>query len=262
MLLLHGFLDLGRNWTFTVEALPPVDWHIVALDWRGHGQTDWIGAGGYYHFADYVRDVELIARKVRRRRLIVVAHSMGAMVATLWLGARPQAADGLVLLEALGPDPSRAEDFVGRMSRWLDQTAPFEPTVKAMDTVEHAARRLQRVHRALGDTDALRLAEWATRLDEDGKRRWRYDPLHRTRSPVPIPKDAAAVFWQRLECPTHWIGGAESPWWGPHLEGWLDRRPDVPRQLLPNCGHMVQNDAPKVLATELLRIVSQFPHEA
>lgn len=263
MLLLHGFLDLGRNWTFMVEALPPVDWHIAALDWRGHGQTDRVGPGGYYHFADYVRDVDVIARQIRRRRLLVVAHSMGAMVATLWLGARPAAAEGLVLVEALGPVPCRPEDYVARMGRWLDQTAPFDPHTydKPMSSVAHAAERLERVHRALKPNDALRLAEWATRVDPQGRRRWRYDPLHRTRSPVPIPTDAAVAFWGRIQCPTVWIGGADSPWWGPQLRAWLDLRPDVPRRLLPDCGHMVQNDAPNALATELVRSVSQFPHE-
>jgi len=37
--------------------------HVIAPDLRGHGDTDWIGAGGYYHFLDYVADLdELIAR--------------------------------------------------------------------------------------------------------------------------------------------------------------------------------------------------------
>ena len=92
VLCLHGFLDLGLNWSFLVEHLAETNWHIVAPDWRGHGETEWVGPGGYYHFNDYVRDLHQIAATVRRDQLVVLAHSMGAMVATYWLGAYPQLA--------------------------------------------------------------------------------------------------------------------------------------------------------------------------
>lgn len=260
VLLLHGYLDLARNWTFLVERLPPaLDWHIVAPDWRGHGETDPIGAGGYYHFPDYVRDLDRLAAAVRRERLIVVGHSMGAMVATLWLGARPDAADGLVLVEGLGPMGIAPGAYVDRMATWLDQTAPFVPADRPMRDLEHAAERLSKVHPRMTPADVRRLAEWATREDADGRRRWRYDPLHRTRAPLPMPDDAARAFWARVRCPAIWIGGADSPWRGERLDGWLALRPDVPRRLLPACGHMVQNDQPARLATELLRFASDCP---
>lgn len=256
VLLLHGFLDLGRTWTFTVEALPPVDWHIVALDWRGHGESDRVGAGGYYHFPDYVRDLEAIARAVRRSRLIVVGHSMGAMVATLWLGARPAAADGLLLVEGLGPMGLEPAAHVDRMALWLDQTAPFTPKARPMRDVAHAAQRLARIHPRMAPADRERLAEWATAEAADG-RRWRYDPLHRTRAPLPMPDTAAAAFFERITCPMRWVGGAESPWLGGRLERWFAVRPDLPRRLLPDCGHMVQNDQPARLATEMIDFVSE-----
>ena len=65
VILLHGFLDCGLNWQFLVDALGDSDWHIVAPDWRGHGDTEWIGRGGYYHFTDYARDLEQIAEAIR-----------------------------------------------------------------------------------------------------------------------------------------------------------------------------------------------------
>ena len=52
---------------------------------------------------------------------------MGAMVATYWLGAYPQLADALILLEGLGPIQVQADDMPERMRRWLFETAPFRP---------------------------------------------------------------------------------------------------------------------------------------
>ncbi len=250
VLLLHGFLDQARSWTFAVEALPPQPWHIVALDFRGHGLTDRVGAGGYYHFADYVRDVAAIAAAVRRERLVVIGHSMGAQVASLWLGARPQAADGLVLVEGLGPPPVREADLPLRMARWLDETAPFDGGRhdRPMRDQAHAAQRLQRVHRGLSDAQALRLAQWAAAPSADGQWRWRYDPLHRTRSPLPMTPAVGEAFWRRLAVPSLWIGGDESPWAGEALQARLDAIPGLARHHLPGVAHMVHTEAPHALA--------------
>ncbi|MCA9544336.1 MAG: alpha/beta hydrolase [Myxococcales bacterium] len=258
VLLLHGFLDLGPSWTFVVEALPAdLDWHVVALDFRGHGQSDRVGPGGYYHFPDYVRDVAAIARQIRRSRLVVVGHSMGAQVASLWLGARPGDAQGLLLLEALGPPPLAPADYPDRFARWLDETVPFEPArfERPMRDQAHAADRLRRMHRGLDEADALRLAGWAAAPGDDGAWRWRYDPLHRTRSPLPLLPEAGQAFWARLDLPVWWIGGADSPWVGPALHARLAHIPNLVRQTLPNTGHMLHTEAPRAVADLCVQFV-------
>ena len=259
VILLHGYLDSAFNWSFMVEALPQNDWHVVAPDWRGHGDSDWVVPGGYYHFADYVRDIEQIAAQVRRERLIVVAHSMGAMVATLWLGARPTLADGLVLVEGLGPPRVPFDDYPARFARWLDQTAPYDPAgfQRPMDDLEHVIRRLLRANPRLGRAMATRVAEQVSRAGEDGLFRWKYDPLHRTRSPHPLSMEVARPFLRGIKAPILWIGGAESPWLGPVVDDWLLCRPEIDRIVLPGAGHMVQNDAPVRLAAELSAFVTR-----
>ena len=261
VLLLHGFLDLGRTWTSMVEALPEgCDWHLVAPDWRGHGQTDWVGAGGYYHFADYVRDVEQVVKAVRRERLVVVGHSLGGGAAVLWCGTRTDEPDGAVLVDWPGPVPIDASHYPDVMGAFLDQTAPFDPArySRPMRDLEHAATRLQRINPRLSDAWVERYARWATRRDAEGTLRWRYDPLHRTRAPVPMPTEVAATFFARVACPMTWIGGAESLVLGDRLEALLDTRPEVSRVLLPRAGHMVQNDRPEALAHELLAFVGRI----
>jgi len=37
---------------------------MIALDWRGHGDSGWIGPGGYYHFVDYVADLAVLMETV------------------------------------------------------------------------------------------------------------------------------------------------------------------------------------------------------
>ena len=44
--LVHGFTDLGYGWLDVAERLAPHG-HVIAPDLRGHGDSDWIGPGGY-----------------------------------------------------------------------------------------------------------------------------------------------------------------------------------------------------------------------
>src|ERR1700761_8414416 len=87
VLLLHGFLDHAWTWEPVVDAgLGDAGLRLVAPDLRGHGDSDWIGAGGYYHFVDYLADLhELIALEAPGR-LSIVGHSMGGSVAAYYAG--------------------------------------------------------------------------------------------------------------------------------------------------------------------------------
>ena len=57
LLLIHGFLDHARSWEPFVAALEEkltAPRRIIAPDCRGHGDSGWVGDGGYYHFYNAV----------------------------------------------------------------------------------------------------------------------------------------------------------------------------------------------------------------
>ena len=85
VLLLHGFLEHAHAWDFVAPRLVDAGFAVLALDWRGHGDTQWIGAGGYYHFPDYAADLDAIVRALGRR-VALIGHSMGAGGAVLTYG--------------------------------------------------------------------------------------------------------------------------------------------------------------------------------
>ncbi len=64
IVLVHGFLDQAHSWKFFATELEkrarqPV--RIIAPDCRGHGDSDWVGAGGYYHFPDYLSTILIVS---------------------------------------------------------------------------------------------------------------------------------------------------------------------------------------------------------
>ena len=92
VLLIHGFRDHCRTWDFVVDellaSLP--DLWLVAPDCRGHGDSGWVGAGGYYHFFDYLLDLDSLVRHLGEPVVRLVGHSMGGTIACLYSGARPE----------------------------------------------------------------------------------------------------------------------------------------------------------------------------
>ena len=125
IVLLHGYLDCGATWQFLVDHLP-ASWTMVAPDWRGFGDSEW--APGGYWFPDYFADLDaLLDTLVPQSRAQVIGHSMGANVAKMYGGIRPQRLRWLVNLEGLGLARTRPEDAPKRYAHWLDEVRdPFK----------------------------------------------------------------------------------------------------------------------------------------
>src|SRR5262249_1417104 len=72
VLLVHGFLDFAWGWNDVATRLAAAGLHVVAPDMRGHGDSERVGAGGYYHFMDYVADLAEVVRLSARTTLSLV----------------------------------------------------------------------------------------------------------------------------------------------------------------------------------------------
>ncbi len=106
LVLLHGSQDVSASWQFVVDALER-DWQVVAPDWRGHGLSGRSGADTYW-FPDYVADLDALLEHVTPDAPArLVGHSMGAQVAALYAGVRPDRVARLVNVDGFGPPGGR-----------------------------------------------------------------------------------------------------------------------------------------------------------
>jgi pimeloyl-ACP methyl ester carboxylesterase len=255
--LVHGFLDLAYGWH---EVATRLGAHVIAPDLRGHGDSDWIGDGGYYHYMDYVADLDEVIRRLARERVIVVGHSMGGGVAAYWAGARPERPAALALLEGLGP-PDQSEVELGtRTARWIDSWQRARRKNRTMASIDDAAERL-RAHDALLDAAlARRLAEAGTCAVAGGVA-WKHDPLHATMGPYPFRVDHAKQFWRRVACPVLVVDGARSVMNLADAER-AARRAELKRcrhVVLEDAGHMMQRHQPDALARLLTELAASSP---
>lgn len=208
--LVHGFSDLGMGWEPVAELLARSA-HVIAPDLRGHGDSDWIGAGGYYHFLDYVVDLDEVIERCATGKIILVGHSMGGSVSGYYAGARPERLHGLALLEGLGPPDLAQVDPATRTAGWIDawRAARSKPGFRVMASLEVAVARLKKNDHLLDDASARRMAEVGTRV-VDGGVTWKHDPLHMTQGPYLFRLDTAVKFWSRVTCPVVILDGEDS----------------------------------------------------
>ncbi len=258
LVLLHGWMDVAASFQFVVDALPD-DRHVVAMDWRGFGATDW-PAGDTYWFGDYLGDLDaLLASECPGRRIDLVGHSMGGNVVMLYAGVRPEAVRRLVNLEGFGMPATTPAMAPGRWRKWLDELRQ-PATLRPYDTLHGVAERLRKTNPLLAPDKAAWLAQHWSRATADGRHELLADPAHKRTSPVLYQVDEILACWKRIEAPLLWVEGDRTDtakWWGnryPRSE--FDARlavvPDVRRVRLSPAGHMLHHDQPEALARELV----------
>jgi len=253
VLVLHGYLDHAGTWTPVATALAERGHRVIVPDQRGFGRSDHVGAGGAYHFLDYVRDVDHLVAALRLPSPVVVGHSMGSTVATWWAGARPTVPAAIVCVDALGPPAEGDDQAMTRLTAHLDQTARPQ-THRVLPGLAAAAARVRRLVR-VDEERALTLAARITRPVPGGVT-WTWDPLHRTRSPVGYDVDRHKMALAAIQAPLTlvWAQGSLMA----SLPDLPEREALVPlhRREVWDCGHNVHVDEPSRLAALIAEVAA------
>jgi pimeloyl-ACP methyl ester carboxylesterase len=258
--LVHGFTDLGAGWS-EVAIYLAAHGHVIAPDLRGHGDSDWIGPGGYYHFMDYVADLDDVVRQLARTdKIVLVGHSMGGSVCGYYAGIHPEKLSSLVLVEGLGPPDMMGGEGPLRTAAWVDawRTARAKQP-KVMASIEEAVARLKKHDTMLDDALAKKLATIGTRPVDGGGFAWKHDPLHGTFGPYAYRLETARKYWERITCPVLAIDGAESKM-NLSAEERASRRTSfksIRHLVIEGAGHAVQRHKPHELATAILSVTDR-----
>jgi pimeloyl-ACP methyl ester carboxylesterase len=247
MLLLHGFGNEAHIWDDFAPIVAP-HYRTLALDHRGHGQSDW-DPEGRYQIDALVDDVEAVTAGLGIERMVLVAHSLGGRVASIFAGRHPARIAGLVLID-IGPEV----DARGSMRIRQDVEANLQPT---FDSVEEYARALSLSYPAATPDALRRMARHGLRRRSDGRFELAMDPALRGitagRSGSPEAEQEEQLLQKRmwdalaaLPCPALVVRGAASDILSPEI---ADRMvDDVLKQgrlaVVPQAGHSVMTDNP------------------
>ena len=258
VLLLHGFLEHAHAWDFVAPHLAGAGFRVLALDWRGHGDTEWVGRGGYYHFPDYAADLAGVVRTLGGR-VALVGHSMGAGGAVLYAGTEPAAVRALACIDALGPPDTDPAQVPQRYASWLADLDKTATRTRTLLTLDEATARIRERFPHFPLACAEHLALHGTR-PENGARVWKFDPLHQTTAPTPYYVRQSRPFWERIVCPVLYVAGSESPYrLDPTDEADRLAALRAERVVLPGVAHHPHLEAPERLAHLLVDFLRRSP---
>jgi pimeloyl-ACP methyl ester carboxylesterase len=97
ILLIHGLASASNIWDLTAPYLARRGFRVVALDQRGHGESDKPDHG--YTFAEILADDHAVADAMGLERPIVVGHSWGGGVVLDYAATYPEDVSAIVLVD-------------------------------------------------------------------------------------------------------------------------------------------------------------------
>lgn len=246
LLLVHGGRDHCRSWDWVAEELR-ADWHVIAPDLRGHGDSAW-SPDGNYALEAMVYDLAQLIHQNNFAPVTIVAHSLGGNVSTRYAGLYPETMRKLVAIEGLGPSPKvlaerDAKPFAERWRQWIsDKRAAAGRLPKRYATIDDALARMRSENRYLTDVQARHLTIHGVNRNEDGTWSWKFDnhlniwPFH------DIPRGEIEALWQTITCPTLLLYGAKSWASNPGTDGRLEHLRTARVVEFEDAGHWLHHD--------------------
>ena len=164
VLLLHGLRGHCHSWD-DVSAEFCKDYHILALDQRGRGESDW-APGGDYSSQSFVADLEGFCEAVGFDKFTLIGHSMGGRNSMAFAGNNADKLENLVIVD-IGPDLDPRGS--GRITQELINV-PEE-----FDSFEDVYAYQSKQNRFCSEPVLRRRLTYATKELPNGKLGWRYD---------------------------------------------------------------------------------------
>lgn len=163
MLLLHGGAQTAHSWDFFALGIRD-HFHVIALDQRGHGDSDW-SEGSEYGPEYHVADVNAFTDAIGYNRFILVGLSMGGRNSYAFAAKHPAKVEQLVIVD-VGPDVQREGSAYIR--EFLEDTEVFESFDWLVERVrKYNPRRPEEQIRGSLINNLKRM--------EDGRWTWKHD---------------------------------------------------------------------------------------
>ncbi len=245
IIMLHGFGVSGHMFDEFADRMQD-GYRLLALDQRGHGDSDWSEEGDYTRNA-FVEDLEGFRRELGIERFVLIGHSMGGLNAVAYTNRYPQHVRALVLVD-VGPEAAKeGVDNIMRFTRGPDELE-FEEFVELAHRFNQR-RSLENIRERM---------RHRLKPTENGKWTWKFDRRFRQpdsglRIGSENGSDDSWALFRGVTVPTLLIRGAESDVLSqPVAERAATEMQRARLVVVPSAGHSVPGDNPDAF-TEAVR---------
>jgi pimeloyl-ACP methyl ester carboxylesterase len=232
MLCVHGGAAHAHWFDFVAPALS-ADYHVRALDLRGHGDSQ-AAEPPSYRYQDYASDLAAAIEKLDLRDFVLVGHSMGGMVSLVYAAGYPGRVSRLIVADST---MQMGEDRVAT----LRDVGTRQGSVYATQE-ELVARYRLRPSGTLAMPETVRyVAAHSSRQSADGTWRHKFDRnVYARRENID-----GMPYWDRIRIPALIVKGDHSPRISPEIFAEVKARcPQVELAEVPQSDHHVTLDNP------------------
>jgi esterase len=245
IVFLHGGGQTARTWDLVCLAMRG-DYRCLALDQRGHGDSEWSYVMDYGPEAQ-ARDVAAFVDHLGFERFVLVGMSMGCINALHYALQHP---DRLAALVAVDAGPAVRTEGGERIVDFRRRTAE-------LDSVEEYLEQAMRFNPRRDPRLLRRSLLHNLRRLPNGKWTWKTDP--RPWLDVDDLMRRMAALWTelwRIRCPTLVVRGEESDvFLDEHAERFAQALPNGRWERVERAGHTIQGDNPRGLVDTLRRFL-------
>ena len=234
VLMLHGASQQAHSWDFISLGLSS-EYHVLVLDQRGHGDSDWAPEGDYSIEAAQ-GDLDEIVDALGLSDFNLMGHSMGGRNSFVWASRHPGMLRSLTIVDT-GPET---------VPRGSDRIRRFRELPDNLDTFEEFADRVQE-YTGRSREQVLGALKYSIRQGADGKWTWKYDKVMRQ-------SGRTESYWtpeqlwdcvKRIDCPTLVTRGDRSDIFAAEtMDRMCEDIADCTCVTIANAGHLVQGDNP------------------
>ncbi|MGH8667048.1 MAG: alpha/beta fold hydrolase [Burkholderiales bacterium] len=234
ILCVHGGAANAHWYDFVARGFHP-DYHVRAVDLRGHGDSEWdTSATPDYSYQRHAADIHELTEKLDLRDFVLIGHSMGGMVSSVYAATYPGRARAFIVVDSnLVMTPERIAGFnaVGsRAGREYASQEEFIANYRVRPSGSTAAPRMLR-----------HIAQHSGRRFDDG--RWR----HKVDRNVYASRELfdSLALWNHIRIPSLLMKAANSTRMTPEAIAEVrSRAPQVQLALVPDSDHHITLDNP------------------
>ena len=248
VVFLHGGGLNAHTWDLVCASLR-YERHCLALDQRGHGESEWSPQMDY-STESQVGDLDAFVKALGLDRFVLVGMSLGGVNGLAWAGQHSRQLAGLVIID-VGPEIRR--EGVKKIAAFTADATPVDlDQLIARATAFNPRRNRDLLRRSLmHNLHPL----------PDGLFMWKYDQRHRGKFDEAAYERRRQLLWaavDAIECPTLVVRGAQSDVFHDEDAEKMTQRLKRGRWLkIDGAGHTVQGDNPKALLVELRKFLAE-----
>jgi esterase len=249
IVLLHGGGLTAHAWDLVCLGLKD-KWRCVALDARGHGDSEWSKEADY-RISSQRADVLAFLDHLGLERVALIGHSMGGFTSISLAAHAPHRVAALTLVD-IGPDPREegTRDIRGLVSQGSDFASIDDAVQQVM--AYKPARNPQSLRRSL---------QIAMREGADGRWRWKYDPGRYAQLRTETFARERRALWTdlaKIQCPAQVIRGEKSRvFWQEDAERVAATMAGGRWVIAPGAGHNVHSENPRVIIDSVVELLER-----